>query len=228
MGSTSSYRTIIKPHNNASVKARTDNQAKYIDDIRTSSITFGIGSAGSGKTFLSIATALELLHENKCEKIIITRPVVEAGEHLGFLPGDMIEKTLPYLIPLYDALDSFLGKQRRENYITNSKIEILPLAYMRGRDLKDSVIILDEAQNTTLSQLKMALTRLGKGSKIVVNGDPTQNDLPHYLDSGLMTAVEILEGVESVSVATFSEEDVQRAKIVRKVIKAFREYENRD
>ena len=182
---------------------------------------FGCGAAGSGKTYCAVATAMHLLKEKEVSKIVITRPAVEAGESLGFLPGTMEEKILPYLMPIYDAIDDLVGKPTREKMIEQGVIEILPLAYMRGRTLSNCIIILDEAQNTTKSQMKMLLTRIGKGSKAIVNGDHTQKDLPANVESGLMDAVNRLQGMRGISATFFDADDVVRHPVVKSVIKAY-------
>ena len=192
-----------------------------MEDMECSFITFGIGAAGTGKTFCATAFALNELFSKRVEKIILTRPAVEAGENLGFLPGDLQDKIDPYLFPLYDSLDLIVGKEKRISMIEQGQIEIAPLAYMRGRTLNEAVVILDEAQNTTASQMKMLLTRIGKRTKAVINGDMTQNDLKRWQTSGLADAVYRLEGIEGISVSRFETHDVVRHKIVQAVIDAY-------
>lgn len=207
------------------IKAKTLGQKKYIDAIRKNTITVGIGPAGTGKTFLAVAMAVKALRDKEVSRIILTRPAVEAGERLGFLPGDLQSKIDPYLRPLYDALYEMLGFESCAKYIEKMTIEIAPLAYMRGRTLDDSFIILDEAQNTTPEQMKMFLTRLGIGSKIVVTGDLTQTDLPDGKKSGLAEAVKILKDVEGIAIHSFSDKDVVRHKLVQRIILAYDKYE---
>lgn len=216
-----SGRTLVHTSSKKKVSSRTPNQTEYIESIRTSQITFGVGVAGCGKTWLAVATALELLNQGGYEKIILTRPAVEAGEHLGFLPGELDDKIAPYLYPLYDALDEFVGKDSRVKLTEKGVFEVLPLAYARGRTFNEAIVILDEAQNTTKSQMKMFLTRLGKRSKAIINGDQSQNDLPRPSESGLMDAVYRLNGISGISTVEFKKEDVQRAKIVQQIIEAY-------
>ncbi len=207
------------------IKAKTLGQKKYVNAIKKNTITVGIGPAGTGKTFLAVAMAVKALRDKEISRIILTRPAVEAGERLGFLPGDLQSKIDPYLRPLYDALYEMLGFENCSKYIEKMTIEIAPLAYMRGRTLDDSFIILDEAQNTTPEQMKMFLTRLGIGSKIVVTGDLTQTDLPDGKSSGLAEAVKILKDVEGICVHTFTDKDVVRHKLVQRIILAYDKYE---
>ncbi len=207
------------------IKAKTLGQKKYVDAIKKNTVTVGIGPAGTGKTFLAVAMAVKALKDKEISRIILTRPAVEAGERLGFLPGDLQSKIDPYLRPLYDALYEMLGFESCTRYMEKMTIEIAPLAYMRGRTLDDSFIILDEAQNTTPEQMKMFLTRLGIGSKIVVTGDLTQTDLPDGKKSGLAEAVKILKDIDGIAVHTFSEKDVVRHKLVQKIILAYDKYE---
>ncbi len=206
------------------IKPKTAGQKRYIDAIRKNTIVFGIGPAGTGKTFLAVAMAVEALRSKQVNKIILTRPAVEAGERLGFLPGDLQSKIDPYLRPLTDALYEMLGAETYQRYIEKNTIEIAPLAYMRGRTLDDSFIILDEAQNTTSEQMKMFLTRLGYNSKAVVTGDPSQTDLLFGKKSGLSVALKILSDIEDIKIHRFSEVDVVRHKLVQKIIKAYDKY----
>ncbi|MBQ7173543.1 MAG: PhoH family protein [Clostridia bacterium] len=207
------------------IKAKTLGQQQYLETIRKNDIVLGIGPAGTGKTFLAVAAAVRALRQKQVSRIILTRPAIEAGEKLGFLPGDLQSKIDPYLRPLYDALYEMLGVETYQKLLEKGIIEIAPLAYMRGRTLDDSFIILDEAQNATGEQMKMFLTRLGFGSKAVVTGDLTQTDLPHGQKSGLFTAVKILEGIEGIGIHAFSERDVVRHRLVQKIIKAYEKYD---
>ncbi len=207
------------------LKAKTVGQKKYIDMIGKNTVTLGVGPAGTGKTYLAVMMAVKALRAHEISRIILTRPAVEAGERLGFLPGDLQSKIYPYLRPLYDALYDMLGPETCSKLIERMTIEIAPLAYMRGRTLDDSFIILDEAQNTTTEQMKMLLTRLGSGSKIVATGDLTQTDLPSGQKSGLATAVKILDGVEGIGIHRFSERDVVRHRLVQKIIVAYDKYD---
>ncbi|MCI8388543.1 MAG: phosphate starvation-inducible protein PhoH [Clostridiales bacterium] len=207
------------------IKAKTIGQKKYVELIKKNTVVMGIGPAGTGKTFLAVAMAVTALRSKQVERIILTRPAVEAGEKLGFLPGDLQNKIDPYLRPLYDALYEMLGVEAYQRYVERGTIEIAPLAYMRGRTLDDSFIILDEAQNTTPEQMKMFLTRLGFNSKAVVTGDLTQTDLPLGKRSGLAEAVKILEGIDDIGVHRFSERDVVRHRLVQKIILAYENYD---
>ncbi len=207
------------------IKAKTIGQKKYIDAIKKNTIVLGIGPAGTGKTFLAVAAASTALRNKEISPIILTRPAVEAGEKLGFLPGDLQTKIDPYLRPLHDALFEMLGAETYQKHIERGTIEIAPLAYMRGRTLDDSFIILDEAQNTTPEQMKMFLTRLGFNSKAVVTGDITQTDLPSGTRSGLVEAMKILRGIEGIEIHEFSERDVVRHKLVQRIILAYEKYE---
>ena len=207
------------------IKAKTIGQKKYIKAIKSNTIVLGLGPAGTGKTFLAVAMAVEALRQKTVSRIILTRPAVEAGERLGFLPGDLQSKIDPYLRPLYDALFEMLGAENFQKYMERGTIEIAPLAYMRGRTLDDSFIILDEAQNTTGEQMKMFLTRLGYNSKAVVTGDLSQTDLPRGVRSGLSTAATILANIEGIGIFEFSERDVVRHHLVRKIITAYDKYE---
>ena len=203
------------------IKAKTVGQQKYVDAIKKNTITFGVGPAGTGKTFLAVAMAVTALKQKQISRIILTRPAVEAGEKLGFLPGDLQQKIDPYLRPLYDALNEMLGAESFARHMEKNTIEIAPLAYMRGRTLDDSFIILDEAQNTTPEQMKMFLTRLGNNSKAIVTGDITQIDLPYIKKSGLIEAVDILQGIDGIAVFRFSHKDVVRHPLVQKIILAY-------
>lgn len=207
------------------IKPKTLGQKKYIESIRQNTIVFGIGPAGTGKTYLAVAMAVKAFRAKEVNRIILTRPAVEAGEKLGFLPGDLQQKIDPYLRPLYDALFDMLGAESFEKYQSRGDIEVAPLAYMRGRTLDDSFIILDEAQNTTPEQMKMFLTRLGFNSKIVVTGDITQIDLPSGKRSGLVQAAKILKNVPDIEISRFSDKDVVRHRLVQDIIKAYDKYE---
>ena len=209
------------------IKAKTLGQKRYVDAIRKNTITLGIGPAGTGKTYLAVAAAVAAFRDKQVNRIILTRPAVEAGERLGFLPGDLQSKVDPYLRPLYDALFEMLGAETYNKYLERGNIEVAPLAYMRGRTLDDSFIILDEAQNTSREQMKMFLTRLGFGSKIVITGDITQIDLPKDTVSGLKEAMRVLDGVEDIAICKLGETDVVRHVIVQRIIKAYEEDENR-
>ncbi len=207
------------------VKPKTIGQRKYCDAIKKNTITFGVGPAGTGKTYLAVALAVTAFRAKQINRIILTRPAVEAGEKLGFLPGDLQSKVDPYLRPLYDALFDMLGAEAYQRYVERGNIEVAPLAYMRGRTLDDSFIILDEAQNTTSEQMKMFLTRLGFNSKMVITGDITQIDLPGGVKSGLKNVLEILKNVDDIAQIRFTEKDVVRHKLVQDIIKAYEKYE---
>lgn len=207
------------------IKARTVGQKKYVEAIKNNTIVLGVGPAGTGKTFLAVAMAVKALRNKQISRIILTRPAIEAGEKLGFLPGDLQSKIDPYLRPLYDALYEMMGQETYSKMVEKGVIEIAPLAYMRGRTLDDSFIILDEAQNSTFEQMKMFLTRLGTNSKAVVTGDPTQIDLPFGQKSGLVAACEILDGIEDIRIHHFTEKDVVRHRLVQKIILAYDKYE---
>jgi phosphate starvation-inducible PhoH-like protein len=215
---------VVWRHRNLRVAPKTLNQKRYVDSIRSNTITFGIGPAGTGKTFLAVAMAALALSKREVNRIILTRPAVEAGERLGFLPGDMMAKVDPYLRPLFDALHDMLEPERVAQHLERGVIEIAPLAFMRGRTLNDSFIILDEAQNTSPEQMKMILTRLGFGSKMVVTGDVTQIDLPREQSSGLVVVSEILEGLEGIDFVRFGGEDVVRHKLVQRIVEAYDEH----
>ena len=203
------------------IRGRGANQSQYLENIRANDLTFGIGPAGTGKTYLAVASAVEALQSGDVRRIVLVRPAVEAGERLGFLPGDLSQKVDPYLRPMYDALYEMLGFDRVARNIERQVIEVAPLAFMRGRSLNDSFIILDEAQNTTVEQMKMFLTRLGFGSKAVVTGDITQIDLPRHQRSGLRHAIEVLRGVEGVAFTFFNARDVVRHPLVQRIVQAY-------
>lgn len=206
------------------LRPRTVGQKRYTDSIRENTIVLGIGPAGTGKTYLAVAMAVKAFREHKIKKIILTRPAVEAGEKLGFLPGDMQDKVDPYLRPLYDALFDMFGAESFARYMEKGIIEVAPLAYMRGRTLDEAFIILDEAQNTTSEQIKMFLTRLGNESRMVITGDITQIDLPDSRKSGLVEAVKVLKGIDDIAIHRFTEKDVVRHKLVQDIIKAYEKY----
>ncbi len=209
------------------IKPKTLGQKKYLECIKSNTITLGAGPAGTGKTYLAVAMAVNAFRAKEINRIILTRPAVEAGEKLGFLPGDLQQKVDPYLRPLYDALFDMLGAESFQRYQERGSIEVAPLAYMRGRTLDDSFIILDEAQNTTREQMKMFLTRLGFNSKIVVTGDITQIDLPDGKKSGLVEAMKILKGIDDIAINVFTEKDVVRHRLVQDIIKAYEKQEMR-
>lgn len=222
------YNDIVCISNRGkAIRPYTNGQKGYIQAIRDNDITFGIGPAGTGKTYLAVAQAVAYLKSAKISRIILVRPVVEAGERLGYLPGDMNEKVAPYLRPLYDAFYELLPAERFDRYFEKGVIELAPLAYMRGRTLNDSFIILDEAQNTTPEQMKMFLTRLGFGSKAVITGDITQVDLPGTKESGLKVVQDILKGVPGVSFIKLNDGDVVRHEIVQRIVRAYEDYDRR-
>ncbi len=209
------------------IKPRTPNQAHYVAHILSHDITFGIGPAGTGKTYLAVAAAVDALERQEVRRILLTRPAVEAGEKLGFLPGDLSQKVDPYLRPLYDALFEMLGFERVEKLIERNVIEVAPLAYMRGRTLNDAFIILDESQNTTVEQMKMFLTRIGFNSRAVITGDITQIDLPRNAKSGLRHAIEVLTGVDGLSFNFFRAEDVVRHPVVARIVRAYEAFDDK-
>ena len=209
------------------IKPKTIGQKEYVDSISQNTVTIGVGPAGTGKTYLAVAAAVAAFRERKINRIILTRPAVEAGERLGFLPGDLQSKVDPYLRPLYDALFDMLGAETYQKYLERGNIEVAPLAYMRGRTLDDSFIILDEAQNTTREQMKMFLTRLGENSIMVVTGDLTQIDLPEGKKSGLKNAVAVLKDVKDIAIRFLSEKDVVRHPLVQEIVKAYERAEKR-
>lgn len=220
-------QAVIKvPGGIKTIFPKTKAQAKLIHSMRKSSLVFASGPAGSGKTFLVVAEALSQLLSQKKKSLILTRPVVEAGESLGFLPGDFEQKINPYLRPLFDSLETLLPREALRKMLESGIIEIAPLAYMRGRTLSDCIIILDEAQNTTVQQMKMFLTRIGENSRIFVTGDATQSDLPKRIPSGLVNALEILKDIDDISICHLSEEDIVRSSLVRKIIQAYEKAED--
>ena len=208
------------------IKPKTKNQTELVNTIRKNDLVFAVGPAGTGKTYVAVAMAVAALKNKKVNKIIISRPAVEAGESLGFLPGDMTEKVDPYLRPIYDALDEMIPAEKLNYYKENNIIEIAPLAFMRGRTLKNAFILLDEAQNTTTKQIKMFLTRLGSRSKMVITGDTSQTDLPHKQKSGLAEATSILKGIKGIGIIRLQQEDVMRHRIVKQIIDAYDKFEN--
>jgi phosphate starvation-inducible PhoH-like protein len=218
---------VVWRHRNLRVAPKSVNQKRYVDAIRRSTVTFGVGPAGTGKTFLAMAMATAALSRREVNRIILTRPAVEAGERLGFLPGDLMAKVDPYLRPLFDALHDMMDPERVATHLERGVIEVAPLAFMRGRTLNDSFVILDEAQNTSPEQMKMFLTRLGFGSKMVVTGDITQIDLPREQQSGLVVVGDILDGVDGVEFVRFGGEDVVRHKLVQRIVAAYDEHASR-
>ena len=209
------------------VKCKTLGQQKYVDAIKKNTCVFGIGPAGTGKTYLAVAMAVVALKNKDVERIVLTRPAVEAGEKLGFLPGDLQQKVDPYLRPLYDAINEMMGAEAFQRLIERQAVEVAPLAYMRGRTLNDAFIILDEAQNTTSEQMKMFLTRMGTGSNMVITGDITQIDLPGIRKSGLVEALEVLRGVDDIAMVTLTHKDVVRHELVQAIVKAYEKHSGR-
>jgi phosphate starvation-inducible protein PhoH and related proteins len=218
------YGDVVWRHRGKKIAPKTVTQKKYVDAIRRCTVTFGIGPAGTGKTYLAMALAVAALQEKQVGRIILTRPAVEAGERLGFLPGDMLAKVDPYLRPLFDALYDMLDAEKLAAYMERGTIEVAPLAFMRGRTLNDSFIILDEAQNTSPEQMQMFLTRLGFGSKVVVTGDVTQIDLPREQASGLISVSGILADIDGIAFVRFSHEDVVRHKLVQRIVEAYKRH----
>ena len=218
------FDDVVWRHRGKNITPKTVNQKRYVDAIRRATVTFGIGPAGTGKTYLAMALAVAALSDREVGRIILTRPAVEAGERLGFLPGDMLAKVDPYLRPLFDALYDMLDADRLTAYMEKGAIEVAPLAFMRGRTLNDSFIILDEAQNTSPEQMQMFLTRLGFGSKVVVTGDVTQIDLPREQASGLIQVQDILGSVDGIAFVRFSHKDVVRHKLVQRIVEAYKQH----
>ena len=215
-------------HRGKRIVSKTEGQRQYVEAIKTSGLTFAVGPAGTGKTFLAIAMAAVAYRNKEVERLILTRPAVEAGEKLGFLPGDMAQKVDPYLRPLYDALYEIVGIEAYQRMMERGAIEVAPLAFMRGRTLSDAFIILDEAQNTTPEQMKMFLTRMGKNARCVVTGDPSQIDLPNFKKSGLLIALDVLQGIEGISIARLGREDVVCNDLVGRIVSAYEDYETRE
>jgi phosphate starvation-inducible PhoH-like protein len=212
---------LIVTHRGRQVRPKTTGQGGYVQAARTHDLVFCTGPAGTGKTYLAMAMAAGALRQGEASRVILTRPIVEAGEELGFLPGDIMEKVDPYLRPLHDALHDVMGADQFQRYISRGTIEVVPLAYMRGRTLNDAFIVLDEAQNTTPGQMKMALTRMGFGSRMIVTGDTTQTDLPVGMQSGLSHALEVLEGVAGVAIVELSRQDIVRHDLVQRIVEAY-------
>lgn len=216
---------LAKTRRGEEVRAKTFRQRQYIEAIRKRDVTFCTGPAGTGKTYLAVVVAVQALLSNQVEKLILTRPAVEAGERLGFLPGDLQQKINPYLRPLYDAIYEFIDAEKVPNLMERGIIEVAPLAYMRGRTLNNAFVIVDEAQNTTPAQMKMVLTRLGFRSRMVITGDTTQTDLPHHQQSGLSVAIDILKHVEGIAFCEFTQKDVVRHPLVQRIVAAYEKYE---
>ncbi|WP_413173274.1 PhoH family protein [Anabaena azotica] len=216
---------LAKSRRNQEIRAKTFRQRQYIEAIRKRDLTFGIGPAGTGKTYLAVVVAVQELLSNQFERLILTRPAVEAGEKLGFLPGDLQQKVNPYLRPLYDAINEFIDPEKVPNLMERGVIEVAPLAYMRGRTLNNAFVIVDEAQNTTPAQMKMVLTRLGFGSRMVITGDITQTDLPLHQQSGLTVALQILKHVEGIAFCEFTQKDVVRHPLVQRIVAAYEDHE---
>ena len=214
-------QVLVRSQSGRLLRPRTLKQQAYVEAIESHDLTLALGPAGSGKTFLAAVQAVKMLQERKVERLILTRPAVEAGERLGFLPGDLQQKVDPYLRPLYDALHALLGQERTSSLLDRNVIEVAPLAYMRGRTLSDAFVILDEAQNTTPTQMRMVLTRLGENSRMVVTGDPSQIDLPAHQRSGLIEAAQVLEGVEGVAICRLTAADVVRHPLVQRLVQAY-------
>ena len=219
--------TIAVTYRGKRIKCRTIGQKRYVEMMRKNLLTFAVGPAGTGKTYLAMAMAVVALKNKEVERIILTRPAVEAGEKLGFLPGDLAQKVDPYLRPLYDAMYDLMGAEAYQRLAERGTVEVAPLAYMRGRTLSDSFVILDEAQNTTCEQMKMFLTRMGFGTRMVVTGDVTQIDLPQGKRSGLKEAVEVLSGMQGIGIATLDHRDVVRHELVQTIVKAYEKHERR-
>ena len=219
--SVSSKNSNVLIHNNKNIKVKNLNQLKYLETIENSTITFGIGPAGTGKTFLAVASAVKMYSSDQIKKIVLTRPAVEAGERLGYLPGDLSQKIDPYLVPLFDSLEYFFGNETLQYLIDKRNIEIVPLAYMRGRTLNDACIILDEAQNAKVSQIKMFVTRLGENSKMIITGDESQIDLINKDFSGLKKTRKSISNIDEISVVEFQNTDIVRNKIVSKILEVF-------
>ncbi len=218
---------IVKDRNGKPIRVKNSGQKQYVEAVAKHDIVFGVGPAGTGKTFLAVVLAIAALKKGEVQKIILTRPAVEAGENLGFLPGDLKEKVDPYLRPVYDALYQIFGVEHTNRLMDRGIIEIAPLAYMRGRTLEDAFVILDEAQNTTVAQMKMFLTRIGFGSKVIITGDKTQKDLPSSAASGLDVAMKVLKKVDGISFCELTSKDVVRHPLVQKIVQAYEEYEKK-
>ncbi len=219
---------IVLLAKNSLIRAKTPSQKKYVDSVRNNDVVFAIGPAGTGKTYLAVAMAIASLKNREVNKIVLARPAVEAGESLGFLPGDLKDKIDPYLRPLYDALDDMLPPEKFKNFMERRVIEIMPLAYMRGRTIHNSFVILDEAQNATAMQMKMFLTRLGVNSKAVITGDDTQIDLPPKIISGLVQIQNVIKSIEGIAFVKFNSEDVVRHRLVKEIIDAYDEYKKKE